>query len=469
MPAALIKRTVVRPARSSHWWRRGVETDREAGTEVSAVFSSGTSDSAVPFWALMAFTFILLVAPQTNFPVLAPLRIALVTAALAVLAYLFDRFVYHRPFLQFTREIAIVVYLLGWAILTIPLSYWPGGSLTFLFTTYVKTLLVFLLLTQVINSFARLRIVAWGLSLMAVPLALGGIKNLITGTFIPATGPVTVESRILGYDAPLTGNPNDLALVLNLILPLCIALFLGSKKPGVRAALLGCICLDTIGVIATFSRGGFLTLGVIVVSYVWTLFKRGQRHWAFLAIFLALVALPLLPSGYVDRLSTITDINSDPSGSAQARWGDTLAALQYVAHHPIVGAGVGMNVLALNEVRGPTWTVIHNVYLQYAVDLGLPGLILFLLLLTGCLKGLNGVRRRTADVPAMEELFYLAEGLRISLIAFAVAAIFHPVGYHFYFYYIAGLALAAKTICTSGERKLAAAVSAAPDPTRGRR
>jgi hypothetical protein len=36
--------------------------------------------------------------------------------------------------------------------------------------------------------------------------------------------------------------------------------------------------------------------------------------------------------------------------------------------------------------------------------------------------------------------------LEISLVAFAVAAMFHPVGYHFYFYILAGLAVALRSI-----------------------
>jgi O-antigen ligase len=409
-------------------------------------------DSAAPFWALMAFTFILFISPQSFLTALAPLRLALVAAVLAVLTYLFDRLVHHRPVLEFTREIVIAACLLGWAILTLPLSYWPGGSLGVLLDIYFKTLIVFWLLGHVVNTVPRLRLIAWGLSLMAVPLALTALANLASGNYLQQ-GFAPEASRILGYNAPLTGNPNDLALTLNLILPLSVALFLCVRKPAARAALLACICLDAIAIIATFSRAGFLTLGVTFVAYLWALFKRGQRHWAFLALFLVLASVPLLPSGYMDRLSTITDIEADPTGSAQARWGDTLAAVKYVAYHPIVGVGLGMDTLALNEVRGPVWKEIHNVYLQYAVDLGIPGLILFLMLLTGCLKSARDAQRRSVQESVLGELFYLAEGIRISLIAFAVAAFFHPVAYHFYFYYIAGLALAAGTINVSSERK----------------
>ena len=42
--------------------------------------------SALPFWGLMAFTFVLLLAPQTVFPVLATVRIALVIGAATIAA-----------------------------------------------------------------------------------------------------------------------------------------------------------------------------------------------------------------------------------------------------------------------------------------------------------------------------------------------------------------------------------------------
>ena len=164
------------------------------------------------------------------------------------------------------------------------------------------------------------------------------------------------------------------------------------------------------------------------------------------ALVIALVSIPLLPSGYLDRLSTIKDTEADQTGSAQERWRDMIAAASFILRNPIIGAGVGMNVLALNEERGATWMNVHNVYLQYAVDLGIPGLVLFLLLMVGCIKSAMFVQRHSAGVPAFRELFYLAEGIQISLIAFSVAALFHPVAYHFYFYYIAGLAIAVKAM-----------------------
>ena len=401
---------------------------------------------AMPFWALMAFTAILLLSPQTLFPALAPLRLALIAAAAAGLAFVFERAAHRLPLVERRPETVIVLLLLAWSVATLPLSYWPGGSVAYLLNTYLKTLVVFWLLSHCVDTLPRLRTVAWALSLMALPIAVSGVLNLASGQFVEQ-GLSAHESRIRGYDAALTANPNDLALTLNLILPLTVGLFLASRHSGVRALLLVAVTLEVMGVIATFSRGGFLTLAVTLALYVGSLSGRpGQRRWAVLALLLALAALPFLPDGFTERMSTITDIESDASGSAQERLGDTVAALRYVAFHPIAGAGLGMDVLALNEMRGELWKEVHNAYLQYAVDLGLPGLVLFVLLLRGTLRC---AREAQQGSPPGSELFHLAEGIRISLMAFAVAALFHPVAYHFYFYYFAGLALAARAISVS--------------------
>ncbi len=431
-------------AARAEWWRAEIVP---AGATLPRQMAPGArpkaAGSAVPFWALMTFTFVLLLAPQAFVPALAPLRLGLLTAALAITTWLIDRFSCGQPIMRIAPEPVAAACLVAWALLTVPWSYWPGGSLAFLLDVYLKTLAIFWLLGQVVNTRPRLRLVAWGLALMALPLAVYGIHEYLAGRFIDG-GPV---KRILSYDAPLTQNPNDLALMLNLILPPTLALALLQGAPLPRLLLLGCAALDAVAVILTFSRAGFICLALTGVIYFVRLVRRPGRVWAIAALLLALACAPLLPSGYLDRLATITDIGSDPTGSAQERWGDTLAAVRLVSGSPIIGAGAGMNILALNEARGAIWKKVHNVYLEYAVDLGLPGLLLFLAILAGSFRATALVMKRTAGRPAWRDLFLLAEGIQASLAVFAVAAMFHPVAYHFYFYYMAGLALAARAVC----------------------
>ena len=119
-----------------------------------------------------------------------------------------------------------------------------------------------------------------------------------------------------------------------------------------------------------------------------------------------------------------------------------------------------MDTEALNGVRGVTWKQIHNIWLEYAVDLGLPGFVLFAALFVSCVLRVRRVRRAPeADGPAGRQLSCLAEGLEISLLGFGIGAFFAPVAYLFYFYFLAGMAVAAggvyaaEAATTDGERQ----------------
>jgi O-antigen ligase len=150
----------------------------------------------------------------------------------------------------------------------------------------------------------------------------------------------------------------------------------------------------------------------------------------------------------VERLSTIVDIEADPTGSAQGRWTDYQVASEVVLKNPVLGVGLGQDILALNEARGQkTWRSVHNAFLEYAVDLGLPGILLFLWLLGASFSSARRVERYTLRKPALWDLSVFAVGVQIALVAFAVAACFHPIAYQFYFFCVAGLAVALKNAC----------------------
>jgi len=390
----------------------------------------------VAFWALMVFMGILLVAPQAIFPALAPLRIALLAAGVGVIAHLLDCWFAGRPITIVTREMKITVCLLGWAIATIPFSLWPGGSLEALTDLFVKSLVLFWLISNTVTTVRRFQQFAWGLNLLSVPIAGTALMNYLSGTFVQGA------ERIAGYDAPLTANPNDLALTLNLIIPFTLALLQLTRRPLSGTALLIILVLDVTAVVLTFSRGGILTLTVILGITVIRLLRSSKRLGGVALLAVSLACLPLLPASYWHRLTTITDIESDETGSAQARRDGSLGALRFVLTHPVLGAGIGSDVLALNEQVGSTWHAVHNAYLQYGVDLGLPGLGLFLALFATCLGSASATQHRGGRGRNARKTSHLAQATWLGLVAFGVAALFHPVAYNFSFYYRAGLATA---------------------------
>lgn len=424
------------------WWRPDPPPDVQVPSLDAGAFAAGASrGGTAPFVALQAFIVILLLAPQALFPILSPFRVALVAAAGGIGMHALDRFFAHRPISIVTREIVLAACLAAWAAVGVPFSYWPGGSLSLLLDIFIKSLAIFWLIANIVGTPARFRAVTMTLVVASVPLALVALMHFVSGDLAPGSQPGAFQ-RITGYSAPLTENPNDLALTLNLLLPFSVAGLIRARGAPARVMLAVVILLSATAIVLTFSRAGFLVLAAMFALYLWKLSRSDQRHWAVAAVLLAIVLVSVLPGSYLDRIGTIADMRTDQTGSSQARWGGMVAAAGLALAHPFLGVGAGMNILALNETHGAHWKEVHNVYLEYGADLGLPGLTLFLALFWSCWSRTRRMQRDTAGVPGREDLHQYGVAVEVSLVAFAVSGMFHPVGYNFYFYIIAGLAVA---------------------------
>ena len=147
------------------WWRPEIEA-QEAPRPAER--HAGASRTA--YGALLAFTLVLLLAPQHRFPVLATLRIAFLTGVLAIVAHVWNRWALALPLARPTRETRVAFLLLSWTLVGLPFSYWPGGSVELLLDLYLKALVVFWLLGNVVDSLPRLVAMAWTLTLLAIPL-----------------------------------------------------------------------------------------------------------------------------------------------------------------------------------------------------------------------------------------------------------------------------------------------------------
>src|SRR5207249_9672318 len=130
------------------------------------------------------------------------------------------------------------------------------------------------------------------------------VRDFLSGAYV-LDGVHEKVRRISGYDAPLTDNPNDLALMLNIMLPLAIALLFVTRRPLMRGALVAIVALNVVAIIATFSRAGFLTLATTAALYVMKLMRRPRRGWALAAVAVVPLCLPLLPPHYPSPLQRL--------------------------------------------------------------------------------------------------------------------------------------------------------------------
>jgi putative inorganic carbon (HCO3(-)) transporter len=404
-------------------------------------------ENAIPFWCLMFFTFVLFVAPQNIFPSLQPLRLGMASAGLAGVAYVVNRLWKRRPLTVATLEVRLVSWFTLLAVISIPLSRSPGGSLEFFLGTFVKSIIIFFLIANLLETMGRLKLFIGSIVLYGFIISVTALYNFATGhTMVSRSEP----DRIWGYPNSLAFNAVDLALTLNVILSLTVGLYLATRSRPVKALLLAALGLAVAGIILSFSRGGFLalavTLAVLLARWVRTRGPLELLSALALVIVGILVGIILAPAGYADRLYSLVDWNRDRVGSIHTRWQQLPVASTFILENPLIGAGLGMDNFAyVDEGMGSGW-VTHSIFLQVGVDLGLPGLLVYVLLFVQILRGLRRTLRSLAPVPEAREIVAIATGLELAVWSYLVGATFLPVSYGLTLYYLGGLAVAIRVI-----------------------
>ena len=144
-------------------------------------------------------------------PVLKSLRIALVAGGLAIIGHMFDATLRRRPMLPAAPEVVTALTLLIWAVLTIPFSYWPGGSVALLGDQYLKAVVFFWLIAAIITTRERLRTFGWALVICSIPLALTALAHFGSGVYVTSSrAPLQRIGGIAGLDRESKRSGADL-------------------------------------------------------------------------------------------------------------------------------------------------------------------------------------------------------------------------------------------------------------------
>ena len=302
------------------------------------------------------------------------------------------------------------VHLVLVALAIVLLASWAVHAGSPYATGYALRWLPFLLVTVVlIDVVARevpIRAVLAATAVGAVVAAVGALLTMVAEGQTRAAGPLE--------------DPNDLAYFLVAALPLLVALR-HRVLPAWAAVVLAA------GAAATFSRGGALAL---TAALGWLLARRavplkalagGAAALAVLGVAAVLAAGPELDQAVREK-THIAETNVD---TRELRW---QAAARMVADHPALGVGPGgfregYPAASHNAEIDEQSPVAHNMYLEIAAELGLPGFALFvaLLVLTAVIS--ERVRRTTADpLPIVV--------VQASLIAVVVASTFLSQQYY---------------------------------------
>jgi len=407
------------------------------------------------FLGLMAFTAVLFFRPQDMVPILGPLHLAELAALSALGALVFGRLTRGLPITRTPAELVGVAALGAVILFTAPFSIWPGGVLGTFTDLYVKVILIFLLMANTLTSARRIEQFSWIIVSALGYLAIRAVMDYARGVNLIENG------RVQGAVGGIFKNPNDLALNLVSVLPLAISLALGPARGLRRAFALLCVVFMVGATVVTQSRGG--TVGLVLVFLVFAAKLVKQRPGlVFAGVLAAMMAVPLLPASYLNRISSISNPQLDDTGSREARRILLREAAAAFAAHPLTGVGAGQFKNYNPDGREEAWRESHNVVLQVASELGALGLICFgFLVVRGFIAPLQarkllrrlrhteqsgewrGVPMAETDRAALDA-HQLA--MSASMAGWFVCALFGSVAYNWTFYYLLGLAIAPREI-----------------------
>jgi O-antigen ligase len=142
-------------------------------------------------------------------------------------------------------------------------------------------------------------------------------------------------------------------------------------------------------------------------------------------------------------LEGIFNPSIDPldKGSAGTRRELLIMSLKLTATHPIFGVGPGQ----FQSVT-QTWFLTHNTYTQLSSEVGLPGFILFILILRRVFRNLKDVIKteRFRSDPQVE---IFASALRASFAGYLVGAFFASYAYELFIYALVAFTGVLYTAC----------------------
>jgi O-antigen ligase len=424
-------------------------------------YSFATAPEAKPrnwgYSGLLAFTAVLLLRPQDHVPALEPLHLAEIFALIGIGPMILHRLGHRLPAFRISVETIALIVFGGVMLATVPFSIWPGGSLDEITNSYVKIVVVFVLMMNVLTTTERLERLMWLIVLCTGVIAALSVWNYIRGYNLVEGG------RLAGPVGGIFGNPNDLAMNMTSFLPAAMVVAMSGRQPaGKRVVAAGIAMLMLATIVFTKSRGG--ALGVLAALIAIAILGRWMRRGVgTITIVAVLVATPFLPDAFWARMVSIVDEESDKqfTGSREARRTVMQEGIDAFLEHPLTGVGVGQFKNYNPPERKERWLEAHNVLIQVAAETGIAGLATFsFLILAAAVAAITTGRRvrlalalrrgagrhEERDDDTARALGEHMLGMSAGLIGWFVCAMFASVAYNWTFYYLLALIVVAREI-----------------------
>lgn len=179
-------------------------------------------------------------------------------------------------------------------------------------------------------------------------------------------------------------NPNILAGYLLVMMCLVFGVICKIRTKKVKIVLAICFALMTICLGMTYSRGAWISFVMVIAAY--GLFHNRK---IFAGLLLICTFVLIFDTSITERLLSSIDLSDTSSSMRLALWESTIAMIE---EHPLFGIGWGAYWMVYPEydffIQNEAVKIVHahNMYLNYAAEIGIMGAISFIACMISHLK-----------------------------------------------------------------------------------
>lgn len=344
------------------------------------------------------------------------LRYNLLIAAATILSYVFQK---DKIKTELSGLTVLILFFFIWTTISSAFTISNPDIVWFEWGIFLKIIVFYIFCILTIKTKHHVNVFLWAITLSAAYFgAAEGLKYIITA------GGHVVE----GIPGSRLRDRNELALAVNMTIPIIFFLLSQTKQKWLRLALIGAVFFNIVAIVGSFSRGGLLGLIVLGGYY----FLQSKRKFLVSAVLIVCVGVgsTFVSDKWTNRMDSINTMEQDSSFLGRVvAWKQ---AVLMAADHPIFGGGfkAGQNPAVwflyaddfdnLDFIFDTSEYVVvypkaaHSIYFQVLGDQGLLGLFIFLAILLMSYRKFVWVTKNTSD----EWLIGLARMLKVSLVAY---------------------------------------------------
>ncbi|QBG36339.1 putative O-glycosylation ligase, exosortase A system-associated [Litorilituus sediminis] len=292
------------------------------------------------------------------------------------------------------------------------------------FSDFSKVLLFYLAIILIVSKKVHIDTIIW-----SVVLSVSSFAAMEAVKFLLSFG----GHRVAGFQGHIIGDRNDLAVAINMSIPLILYLVGQTKHKMLRSGLMALAALNVLAIIGSYSRGGFVGL-VILAGYF---FLKSNRKFVWsIAILITLgIASAFVPSQWAERMNTVSTASTQDNSFIGRIWAWKISVK--IANDNFFGNSflATQDPIAWHQYReeidnfGPIATppipeeqfakAAHSIYFQVLGDIGYIGLVLYLWVLYLFYRRLNRLVKKAKQLN-IEWCEHLARMMSISLVGFAI-------------------------------------------------